>query len=75
MPVLVLAGVNNIALSHTLRALLQQPGLKNKKVFVAYSKMFGDDYKPFIRLFEFNFIELPPVSRYVGKFYLPNLLL
>lgn len=67
MPILVLGGVNNIAMSHTLQSLLKQPGLDKSKVYVAYSVMFGDDYKPFIELFGFNTISVMPVSKYVGE--------
>ncbi|XP_067931646.1 protein O-linked-mannose beta-1,2-N-acetylglucosaminyltransferase 1-like isoform X2 [Watersipora subatra] len=65
VPILVLGGVNNIAMSHTLQSLIKQPGLNKKMVFVAYSTMFGDDYKPFIDLFEFRHIEIKPISKYV----------
>lgn len=74
MPILVLGGVNNIAMSHTLQSLLKQPGLNTKKVYVAYSIMFGDDYKPFIELFGFQQVVVKPISRYVGKLFLSLLL-
>lgn len=74
VPILVLGGVNNIAMSHTLQSLLKQPGLNTKKVYVAYSIMFGDDYKPFIELFGFQQVVVKPISRYVGKLFLSLLL-
>ena len=67
VPILVLGGVNNIAMSHTLQSLIKQPGLNRQNVFVAYSTMFGDDYKPFVDLFEFKRIEIEPISKYVGR--------
>ena len=67
VPILVLAGVNNIAMSHTLQSLLKQPGLNRTSVFVAYSTMFGDDYRAFIELFGFKRIEIKPISKYVGE--------
>lgn len=65
----MLGGVNNIAMSHTLQSLVKQPGLDKQRVYVAFSTMFGDDYKPFIELFEFKHIEIKPVSKYVGVCY------
>ena len=67
VPILVLGGVNNIAMSHTLQSLLKQPGLVKDNVYVAYSVMFGDDYKPFIELFGFKRIEIKPISKYARK--------
>lgn len=68
VPILVLGGVNNIAMSHTLQSLLKQPGLVKNNVHVAYSVMFGEDYKPFIELFGFKRIEIKPISKYVGTY-------
>jgi len=66
--VLVISGVNNIALSHAQQALLQQPGLKPQNVYVAFSTMFGKDYESFIQLFDFKGISVKPTSRYVGEY-------
>lgn len=69
VPILVLGGVNNIAMSHTLQSLLRQPGLNKDTVFVAYSTMFGADYKPFVQLFGFRRVEVKPISTYAGRCY------